>query len=39
VQLATRVRPEIAALIDAAANRTGQSKREIIEQVTQQAWQ
>jgi hypothetical protein len=39
VQLATRISPEIAVLIDAAANRTGQSKRQIIEQAIQQAWQ
>lgn len=39
VQLATRVSPEIAALIDAAASRTGQSKRQIIEHAIRQAWQ
>lgn len=38
VQLATRISPEIAALIDAAANRTGYSKRNIIEQAIQRVW-
>lgn len=38
VQLATRISPEIADLIDAAAIRTGYSKRNIIEQAIQQVW-
>jgi hypothetical protein len=38
VQLATRISPEIADLIDGAANRTGYSKRNIIEQAIQQVW-
>lgn len=39
VQLATRVSPEIAALIDKASSRTGQSKRQVIEEAIRQAWQ
>jgi predicted transcriptional regulator len=38
VQLATRISPDIAALIDAAAARTGYSKRNVIEQAIQQVW-
>jgi hypothetical protein len=38
VQLATRVSPGVAALIDAAAARTGYSKRNVIEQAIQQFW-
>jgi len=38
VQLATRISPGIADLIDAAAARTGYSKRSIIEQAIQQVW-
>ena len=38
VQLATRISPEVADLIDAAAARTGYSKRNVIEQAIQQVW-
>jgi hypothetical protein len=38
VQLATRISPDIAALIDAAAARTGYSKRNVIEQAVRQVW-
>ncbi|MEA9986084.1 hypothetical protein [Subtercola sp. RTI3] len=38
VQLATRISPDIAALIDDAAARTGYSKRNVIEQAIQQLW-
>lgn len=38
VQLATRISPEVAALVDAAAARTGYTKRQIVEHAIRQTW-